>query len=311
MITGKTGVPNYDRASNSKFIPELWSGKLVAKFYDATVAAAISSTDYEGEIKQHGDRVYIRTVPDVAITDYQRGMTLNVQRPTSTAVELVIDKAKYFAAVADDADQMQADVNMLDMWARDASERMKIVVDQDMLQNILPDVAAANKGATAGRITGDINLGVTGTPIVINKTTVLDYIVDIGTVLDEANCPETDRFLIVPSWMAGFVKKSDLKDASITGDSQSVMRNGRLGMIDRFTVYTSNLLYATGTGSTKQWNIVAGHKSGLTFAGQLTKTEKLRTETAFGDLIRGLMIYGYKVVNGALLSHGIVARSLT
>ena len=125
----------------------------------------------------------------------------------------------------------------MDMWSKDASERMKIKIDQRVLTDLLPDVSANNKGTTAGAISGNIDLGVAGTPEALTKSNVIDKIVDMGTVLDEANCPEGDRFLVIPAKMAGLIKKSDLKDASITGDNQSPLRNGRLGMIDRFTVY--------------------------------------------------------------------------
>jgi hypothetical protein len=180
---------------------------------------------------------------------------------------------------------------------------MKIKIDRRVLVDMLPGIAATNKGATAGRISGDINLGTTAAARAINPTTVLDYIVDAGVVLDEANCPESDRFLVIPAKMAGVIKQSDLKDASLTGDSESVLRNGRLGRIDRFTVYTShNLMQTSG-----KYHIIAGHKSGLTFASQMTKMETLRAQTTFGNIIRGLQVYGYKVVKPEALVEGVVA----
>jgi hypothetical protein len=190
----------------------------------------------------------------------------------------------------------------MDTWSKDASERMKIKIDQRVLTDILPDISASNKGASAGRITGNIDLGTTGSPIAITKSNVLDYIVDLGTVLDEANAPEGERFLVIPAKMAGMIKKSDLKDASITGDSMSVIRNGRLGMIDRFTLYMShNLSVSSG-----KFSIVAGHKMGFTFASQMTNMETIRSETTFGNIIRGLQVYGYKVVKPEALAQGIV-----
>jgi len=166
----------------------------------------------------------------------------------------------------------------------------------------LPDVASTNKGNTAGRITGNIDLGSTGTPVAISKTNVLDYIVDLGTVLDEANAPEAGRFLVIPAKMAGMIKKSDLKDASITGDSMSVIRNGRLGMIDRFTIYMShNLSVSSG-----KFSLIAGHKMGFTFASQMTNMETIRSESTFGNIVRGLQVYGYKVVKPEALAQGVV-----
>jgi hypothetical protein len=293
-----SGRPNY----SGNFIPEIWSGKLIENFYDATVLAAISNTDYEGEIRNMGDTVNIRTTPEITIKTYVKGQTLSVENPDKPKLQLVIDKGEYFACVEDDVDKVQSDINLMDTWSKDASERMKIKIDQRVLTDILPDISALNKGATAGRITGNINLGTTGSAVAVSKTNVLDYIVDIGTVLDEANCPEGDRFMVIPAKMAGMIKKSDLKDASITGDSISVIRNGRLGMIDRFTIYMShNLSVSSG-----KFSIIAGHKMGFTFASQMTNMETIRSETTFGNIIRGLQVYGYKVVKPEALAQGIV-----
>jgi hypothetical protein len=292
------GRPNY----SGNFIPEIWSGKLIENFYDATVLAAISNTNYEGEIRRMGDTVNIRTTPEISIKTYVKGQTLSVENPDKPKIQLVIDKGEYFACIEDDVDKVQSDVNMMDTWSKDASERMKIKIDQRVLTDILPDISALNKGANAGRITGNINLGTTGSPVAITKTNVLDYIVDMGTVLDEANAPEGERFLVIPAKMAGMIKKSDLKDASLTGDSVSVLRNGRLGMIDRFTLYMShNLSVSSG-----KFSIIAGHKMGFTFASQMTEMESLRAESTFGNVIRGLQVYGYKVVKPEALSQGII-----
>jgi len=295
------GRPNY----SGTFIPEIWSGKLIENFYDATVLSAISNTDYEGEIRSMGDTVNIRQTPEITIKTYVKGQTLSVENPEKTKLQLVIDKGEYFACVEDDVDKVQSDVNLMDTWSKDASERMKIKIDQRVLTDILPDISTYNKGSTAGRITGNIDLGTTGSAVAISKSNVLDYIVDMGTVLDEANCPEGDRFLVIPAKMAGMIKKSDLKDASITGDSMSVIRNGRLGMIDRFTIYMShNLSVSSG-----KFSIIAGHKMGFTFASQMTNMETIRSESTFGNIIRGLQVYGYKVVKPEALAQGIVTLS--
>jgi len=292
------GRPNY----SGNFIPEIWSGKLIENFYDATVLAAISNTNYEGEIRKYGDTVNIRTTPEITIKTYVKGQTLSVENPDKPKIQLVIDKGEYFACIEDDVDKVQSDVNMMDTWSKDASERMKIKIDQRVLTDILPSISSLNKGSTAGRITGNIDLGTSGSPIAITKTNVLEYIVDMGTVLDEANAPESDRFLIIPAKMAGYIKKSDLKDASITGDSVSVLRNGRLGMIDRFTVYVSHNLSVTSG----KFSIISGHKMGFTFASQMTEMESLRAESTFGNVIRGLQVYGYQVIKPEALAQGIV-----
>jgi hypothetical protein len=292
------GRPNY----SGNFIPEIWSGKLIENFYDATVLAAISNTAYEGEIRQHGDTVNIRTTPEITIKTYVKGQTLSVENPDKPKLQLVIDKGEYFACIEDDVDKVQSDINLMDQWSKDASERMKIKIDQRVLTDILPDISALNKGATAGRISGDIDLGTTGSALAIDKTNVIDLIVDMGTVLDEANAPEQDRFLVIPAKMAGYIKRSDLKDASLTGDSMTPLRNGRLGMIDRFTLYVSHNLNV----SSGKFSVIGGHKMGFTFASQMTNMETIRSETTFGNIIRGLQVYGYKVVKPEALTQAVI-----
>lgn len=299
------GRPNY----SGNFIPELWSGKLIENFYDATVLAAISNTDYEGEIRQYGDTVNIRTTPEITIRDYVKGQTLTVENPDKPKIQLVIDKGEYFACVEDDVDKVQSDINLMDTWTKDASERMKIKIDQRVLTDILTGIASTNKGATAGEQTASFNLGTTGSPLSVTKDgaggtkSVIDLIVDLGTVLDEANCPEQNRFVVIPAKMAGLIKKSELKDASLTGDSMSVVRNGRLGMVDRFTLYVSHNLKVDSGG---KFNLIAGNKMGFTFASQMTNMETIRSESTFGNIVRGLQVYGYKVVKGEALAQAVV-----
>ena len=293
-------------AYTGNFIPEIWSGKLIENFYDATVLAAIANTDYEGEIKSHGDTVNIRTTPELTIRDYVKGQTLSIENPDKPKLQLLIDKGKYFAAVEDDVDQVQSDIAMMDSWSKDASERMKIVIDTDVLGNIAGDVPAANRGLTAGEQTLAIDLGVASTPNALTTTNVLAEIINHGTVLDEANVPEANRWMIIPAKMAGLIKQSDLKDASITGDGSSPLRNGRLGVIDRFTLYVSHNLPLSATGVAGEFTIFSGHKKALTFASQMTNMETLRAESTFGDIIRGLQVYGYKVVKPEAITAGII-----
>ena len=186
---------------------------------------------------------------------------------------------------------------------------MKIKIDQRVLTDLLPDIAATNKGATAGEQSASFNLGTTASPLTVSKdgaggtTSVVDLIVDMGTVLDEANAPEGDRYLVIPAKMAGLIKKSELKDASLTGDGTSIVRNGRLGMVDRFTIYVSHNLYV----DSGKYSIIAGHKMGFTFASQMTEMESLRAESTFGNIIRGLQVYGYKVIKPEAIAQAVIS----
>lgn len=277
-------------------IPTIWAGKLLVKFYEASVVPAISNTDYEGEISDYGDKVEIRTTPDITINDYTKGLALTYEQPTPTKLSLNIDKGHYWAFVVDDVDAKQADYILSDDYTSDASEKMKIRVDTNILAAIDSDAHADNVGIAAGAKSGSFDLGTAGAWEVVTKANVLDYIVDTGSVLDEQDVPETDRWMVLPVWMCGLIKKSDLKDASLAGDGTSIMRNGRIGMIDRYTIYRSNLLEVVNDGGTNVTNCLFGHKTALTFAGQYTKNESLPSPTTFGTLFRGLKVYGYKVV---------------
>jgi hypothetical protein len=301
------GHPDYSSSGTSKFIPEVWSGKLLVKFYDATVLGAITNTDYEGEIRDSGDKVYIRTIGDVTINNYSKGQKLSYERIESPDVEMVIDKGKYWAFTIDDVDAKQADIAWMNKWSTDASEQLKIAIDQDVLPGMISggDVSSYNYGNTAGYQSSSYALGATGAPAVLTRANILDYIVDCGSVLDEQNIPETGRWMVIPSWCANLLKKSDIRDASFTNEGSSVLRNGRIGVIDRFTLYLSNNLYTVtdGTLSVTCTYIPFGTPAACSFATQLVKTETLRAESTFGDLIRGLQVYGYKVVKGEAMGY--------
>jgi len=281
-------------STTMRYIPALYSGKLLVKYYDATVLSVITNTAYEGEIKKYGDTVYIRSTPDMTIRNYVKGQTLVNEQPESTAVTLEINKGKYWSFVSEDVDKAQTDLKgFIEDWTDDAAEQLKIEIDTDVLGNIPTDASSDNKGATAGVKSSAFNLGVAGTPASLDKSNILDYIVDCGTVLDEQNVPETGRFFVLPPWAAGLIKKSDLKDASLAGDSTSIMRNGMLGMIDRFTLFNSNLLSGDSTNGT---SILFGHDDATTFATQLTQNKVQDNPNGFGMLHRGLQVYGYEVI---------------
>lgn len=300
-------------AYSGTFIPEIWSSKLVDKFYDATVLAAIANTDYEGEIQSYGDTINIRTRPDVTIKDYAPDMALEVERPSAPIIQLTISEGHYFNTILDDVYRVQSDIDMMNLWALDAAEQMKLTVDRNVLAALPTMAHADNIGTTAGKRSNDINVGITGAPrLVVPKGAVgaaidiVDYILDLGQVLDEQNVPENGRFIIVPSWAATMLKKSELRDASLTGDATSIIRNGRIGMIDRFTIYTSNLLTSPG-GTGESW-VIAGTAAGLSFAAQMTEMETLRSEQTFGTLMRGLMVYGFGAIKTECLAAGVIKK---
>jgi hypothetical protein len=263
--------------SEVNFVPEVFSKLLQAKFYKQSVLPAISNTDYEGEISGQGDKVVIRTVPAVTINDYAG--TVSNQELTTAKVEMLIDKAKYYSFKIDDVLAAQADINMLEAASSDAAEGMRVAVESDVMSSV---------------ITGATTIGAQTT---ITAGNILGEILGLSTALDNLNIPEEGRFIVLPPSMISLLKQSELRQAYLTGDSESPLRNGRVGMVDRFTVYQSNMLHTpAGTADAGYTHVLAGHPKAISFASQFTSTETVRLESTFGDAVRGLKVYGSKVV---------------
>lgn len=263
--------------SEVNFIPEVFSKLLQAKFYKKSILPAISNTDYEGEISGQGEKVTIRTVPAVTINNYAG--TITTQELTTAKVEMLIDKAKYYSFKVDDVLAAQADINMLEGASSDASEGMRIAVETDVL-------AASVTGATT-----------IGSQTTITAANILAQILAISTSLDELNIPEEGRFIVLNPAQISLLKQSELRQAYLTGDSTSPLRNGKVGMVDRFNVYQSNMLYKPAAGADAGYtHVLAGHPKALSFASQFTNTETVRMESTFGDQVRGLKVFGSKVV---------------
>lgn len=297
---------NTNPAYSGAFIPQLWSGKLNVKFYAATVFGEIANTNYEGEIKALGDKITINNVPSIVINNYTVGMNLSAQVPAPNTIDLTIDTAKYFNFQVSDVLAYQSKPNLMATFSDDASKQMAIAVDRDVLASEFNSGSAANKGATAGAISGSYNLGTDLAPVTLSATNVIPLITSMSSVLDEQNVPDTDRWLVITPYFRQVLMASPLSQAYVTGDSQSILRNGKIGGIDRFTLYVSNQLpsalagqdYAGGAeaSAVKRTAILAGHKSAITFASQITKTEQIKNPSDFGELVRGLNVYGKQTI---------------
>lgn len=312
-VPSAAGYPQH----SGVLIPEVWSGKILAKFYATTVMAHICNTDYEGEIKDQGDKIIIRTTPDVVIKNYTKGQTLDVQNPQPNVIEFPIERAKYWNVHIDDIDKFQSDLNYMEDWSRDAAQQLKIDWDRDFLGDVYVDADPANRGATAGAISASINLGEAGSTNVVvgngsGEVTPIQFLLSIAQVMDEQNVPEEDRKVVVPAWLTARLKNSDIKDASLTGDGKSALRSGRVGMVDRLEVFNSNLIPMEMQTATKCWNGIAAHKSAISFAAQLTKNEVLtQLEQTFGSRARGLAVADWKVLKPqALVTYCISAGTL-
>lgn len=306
MAIAVQGAFNTATPYSGNFIPQLWSGKLNAKFYASTVFGEIANTNYEGEIKSMGDKIRINNIPSISINNYTVGQNLDYQVPAPSVVDLTIDKAKYFGVNVSDVLEYQSKPNLMSMFTDDASKQMAIAIDTEILLSEFNNGASANKGANAGVKSGSYNLGTDNSPVVLSSTNILPLITAFSGVLDEQNVPDTDRWLVITPYVRNVLMASPLAQAYVTGDNQSILRNGKIGTIDRFTIYVSNLLPSaaagqdfsgnTQGGAGKRTAILAGHKTALTFASQITKTENMQNPNDFGTLVRGLNVYGHKMI---------------
>lgn len=323
-----SGAFDTNPSYSGSFIPQLWSNKLNAKFFANTMMTEIANTSWEGEIKNQGDSIRIRTAPSITINDYAgAGTTLSSEVPVPIFQDLQINKGKYFSVQVNDVLAHQADMDLMNMFTDDAAKQLKIAIENECFFQwfVTEGAAAANKGATAGAISASYGLGTDLVPV--NQATsgeMLKMILRMSAALDEQNVPEEGRWLIMSPHDRHILMQSDIAQAYFTGDQSSIVRTGKIGMLDRFTVYVSNLLpkgttgkatvaglTATSAGATlsnakPRRMMVAGTSDAVTFASQITKTEPLRNQTDFGDIVRGLSVYGRKVVKPEALVTALI-----
>ncbi len=315
---------SYGYFQNAGFtIPEIWSTKINVEFYEASVLAAMSNTNYEGEIKEYGDKVQIRSLPTIATHRYTKGQDLNVTIPETPKQTLEIDRGRYFNIFVDRVDRLQSDIDLFAQWTAHAGERLARDLERDdVMPNIINQADTTLQGNAAGKISGNIRLGALGAAAnhvgitagasgTANRRNVLDFIVDCAVALGENDIPrDGERFLVIPEWMAGMIRKSDLKDASLSGDNTSILRSGRLGVIDGFEIYQSNMLFTTTDASNKVWYAFFGHRAGLTFANQLVENEMVKSERTFGSFARGLDVFGFRVIKSQCFGRAIVRPAI-
>ena len=290
-------------ALHGNYIPEMWSKTMESLFYPQLFLSWITNNKREGEIKNFGDTVNIRFEPDVTINDFTPRTDLTIEEITAPElVQLLIDKGKYYAINADEVEQHQSDVPYIQRAVQRAVTKLKETIEGEFVNAIYADAAEKNFGATAGEKSGAFNLGITGTPVELTKDNVLDWIIDCGTVLDEQNLPNENRWMVLPFAVVNRIKKSEIKEVYITGDKQSSLRTGNIGMIDRFNIIATNQLNKTGDN----WQPVFGHKDAISFATQIVKNESCPREKRFGKVYKGLTVYGWKTVHPEALGYSVV-----
>lgn len=326
------GNPDYSTGSTSQYIPAIYSALLVKKFYPKTLFSKIANTDYEGDIKEQGDTVYIRTRPTIETFKYKKGMVLPVQNPESAYVSLKIDQGEGFSFALDRVDEFQSDIKLMDVWGEDAAEQMKQVMDRNVLVQIasrgavaggelattvsdydasglaFTNYTAANKaivnGATTVRGTS-VSLGTSAASTSANTgDEITALVLKYGRYLDENNAPEEGRYVVFPTWVGSVLKSMASNNfglAYATGQNMANLLKGAIPNIDRFEVYFTNNYSATSEGATDNAPVIFGHKYAMTYATQITESRIIDNPFSFGKMMQGLQVYGAEIIKPALL----------
>ena len=260
------------------FTPEIWSARMLISLKKSLVygQTSVVNRDYEGEISGQGDTVRIRSISRPTISSYSKNGTLTYEALTDAQRALVVDQAKSFSFVVDDIDKAQQPGGALETATDEAAYALRDQADQF--------IAALYTGAQAANAIGTVS--------VTNAALAYTQLRRLSVKLDEANVPQEGRWCVVPPWYYGLLLESDLflrADASAAPG----LRNGIVGSVLGMDVMKSNNApFVTGD----DYAVIAGHNSAISFAEQIVEVETLRLQTTFGTGVRGLYVYGAKLV---------------
>ena len=267
------------------FIPEVWAAELLTALPKSHVfaQAGIVNQDYEGEISEFGDTVHIGGLADPTIATYTKNVTVIAPETLATTDQtLLIDQSKYFAFEVDDVDKRQARSG--DGLLSKAALRSAYGLTQ------VADVFMATLASTGGTVLAPQDVATADAAFLLLR--------NLRLKLDKNSVPTSDRWVVVsPEFYAVVLGDPRFIDASKYGSNTPIM-NGEVGQAIGFRVLVSNNLPAgtAGTGLEVSNFIVAGHPMGITYAEQINKVEAYRPESAFSDAVKGLHLYGSKVV---------------
>ena len=292
--------------TNSFFLPKIYSKKVLNFFRKASVVEAITNTDYAGEISAFGDSVRIIKEPVISVSDYTRGSDTTQTKLTDQEITLVVDSAKAFKFIVDDIETNMSHVNFKEVATSSAAYALRDSYDAAVIAAMFSGVSTSSPdhvlGAdasaatqTMGQHQGGSNaidlLGSDGT-----GTDPLDVMSFMAKLLDEQSVPEEGRWFVAPPSFYNELAQSGSKFLSVDFNAgQGSIRNGLVssGKLRGFDMYKSNNVAATSTATGK---ILAGHISSTATAQTIISTEVLRDPTSFGDIVRGLHVYGAKVL---------------
>jgi hypothetical protein len=265
------------------FIPTLWSAELLVSLKKALVygQAGVVNRDYQGNITAFGDTVKINSISGITVGDYVKNTDMAAPESlTGAQNSLTIDQAKYFNFQVDDIDKAQQNPKVMQQAMIEAAYALRNTTDLYLATKMY-------QGALSSALIGDDT-----TPVVPTKATAYDYLVDLGTKLDEQDVPEEGRYVILPPWFHGLMEKDD-RFIHATSKGDEVITNGVIGRAAGFTVMKSN---NTPNTAGAKYKIIAGHQIATSFAEQVNDVEAYRPESRFADAVKGLHLYGGKVI---------------
>jgi len=270
------------------FIPEIWSNEVQRNLEKFLVfgQAGIVNRDYEGLISGAGDTVKINGIGPVTVKTYTKNTDIaDPETLTDAQTTLLIDQQDYFNFQVDDIDRAQQAPKIMAAAMAEASYALRDGVDQ-FLASFYTDASASNL------------VGSDASPKVPNNTAgdaqnVYNLLVDCAVKLTDSKVPTEGRWVIVPPWFYGrLLKEPNFIDASKAGTTAG-LRNGQVGQAAGFQILQSHNV--PNTGATK-YKIMFGTSRALSFANQIVKVEPYRVEKRFADAVKGLNVYGAKVV---------------
>jgi len=288
----------YDNLPSGNFLPIIYSQKVQKFFRTASVVEDITNTDYAGEIENFGDTVNIIKEPTISVSSYTRGGQINIQNLADDQLQLTVDQANAFAFKVDDIEERQSHINFEALATSSGAYALKDSYDENV-------IAAMFSGA--GTTVGSDGSG-TDTGFGSSETDPTDILANSAKRLHAADVPTDNRwFLGTPEFYEQLGQASaKLMDASVTGDGTSPLRNGNVmdGQVNGFRLYMTNNFAASSTSN--YFKVMFGHMSSTATANQIAKTEVVRDPDSFADIVRGLHIFGRKV----LRTEALIARHL-
>ncbi len=292
--------------TNSFFLPKIYSKKVLNFFRKASVVEAITNTDYAGEISAFGDSVRIIKEPVISVSDYTRGSDTTQTKLTDQEISLVVDSAKAFKFIVDDIETNMSHVNFKEVATSSAAYALRDSYDAAVIATMFSGVSTSSPdhvlGADASAATqtmgqhqgGSNAIDLTGSDG--TGTDPLDVMSFMAKLLDEQSIPEEGRWFVAPPSFYNELAQSGSKLLIVDFNAgQGSIRNGLVssGKLRGFDMYKSNNVAAASTATGK---IMAGHISSTATAQTIISTEVLRDPSSFGDIVRGLHVYGAKVL---------------